>query len=238
MSTSTTSPSAVGPRWLYLHGFASGPDSKKGVAVARHYADQGIPVERLNLRVPSMEQLSLSVMLDTVLAAMGGPEERVVLIGSSLGGLTAARVAEQDARVCALVLLAPAFRVVPQLRRRMGDAAWQHWQTSGWIETDDFTTQRKVRIHSGFIADAEAVDARTGGWPDVRVPTLIIHGRQDDTCDVQNSRQWSEGKRHVRLVEVDDGHELTASLPRILEETEVFLQPWGARGPRAQGSMP
>ncbi|WP_426755622.1 YqiA/YcfP family alpha/beta fold hydrolase [Myxococcus sp. Y35] len=238
MSTSTPTASSVGPRWLYLHGFASGPDSTKGVAVARHYAGQGLHVERLNLRVPSLEQLRLSAMLDTVRAAMGGPEERVVLIGSSLGGLTAARVAEQDARVCALVLLAPAFRVVPQLRRRMGEAAWEHWQASGWIETDDFAEKRKVRIHSGFIADAEMVDARTSGWPDVRVPTLIIHGVQDDTCDVRNSRQWAEGKRHVRMVEVEDGHELTASLPRILAETEVFLRPWGARAAGAQSSMP
>ncbi|GHG79167.1 YqiA/YcfP family alpha/beta fold hydrolase [Comamonas sp. JC664] len=236
---STVTPSAsVGPRWLYLHGFASGPDSAKGVAVARHYATQGIHVERLNLRVPSLEQLRLSAILETVHAAMGRPEERVVLLGSSLGGLTAARMAEQDPRVCALVLLAPAFRVVPQLRRRMGEAAWQHWQTSGWIETDDFVTKQKVRIHSGFIEDAETVDARTGGWPDVRVPTLIIHGVQDDTCDVRNSRQWAEGKRHVRLVEVEDGHELTASLPRILEETDVFLRPWGARGTGAQSLVP
>jgi pimeloyl-ACP methyl ester carboxylesterase len=223
----STSPS-VGPRFLYLHGFASGPESTKGVAMARHYAEQGIHVERLNLRVPTMEQLRLSAMLDTVRAAMGGPQERVVLIGSSLGGLVASRVAEEDARVCALVLLAPAFRVVEQLHRRMGDGVWAHWQKEGWIETDDFAEKRKVRIHSGFVADAEAVDARTGGWPDVRVPTLIIHGRTDDTCLLRYSRQWAEGKRHVRLVEVDDGHELTASLPRINAESDDFLRLWGA----------
>jgi pimeloyl-ACP methyl ester carboxylesterase len=216
-------------RWMYLHGFASGPDSTKGVAVAKHYAGQGVHVERLNLRVPSMEALRVSTMLDTVRAALGGPEERAVLFGSSLGGLVASRVAEQDARVCALVLLAPAFRVVEQLHRRMGDAAWSHWQTAGWIETDDFADKRKVRIHSGFIPDAEAVDARTGGWPDVRVPTLLIHGRADDTCNIQYSRQWAEGRRHVKLVEVDDGHELTASLPRILSESDDFLRPWGSR---------
>jgi pimeloyl-ACP methyl ester carboxylesterase len=224
---STPLPAPVGPRWLYLHGFASGPDSTKGVAVARHYEARGLRVERLNLRVPSMEQLRVSAMLDTVRAALGGPEERAVLFGSSLGGLIAARVAEQDPRVCALVLLAPAFRVVEQLQRRLGDAAWRHWRTAGWIETDDFAEKRKVRIHSGFIPDAEAVDARTGGWPDVRVPTLIIHGRADDTCDIRYSRQWAEGRRHVRLVEVDDGHELTDSLPRITAESDDFLQAWG-----------
>ncbi|WP_241758933.1 hypothetical protein [Pyxidicoccus parkwayensis] len=45
-----------------------------------------------------------------------------------------------------------------------------------------------MRIHSGFMPDAETVDAKSGGWPDVRVPTLIIHGRADDTCDVRYSR--------------------------------------------------
>lgn len=217
---------APGPRWLYLHGFASGPDSTKGLAVARHYAAKGLHVERLNLRVPSMEGLLLSAMLDTVRTALGGPEERAVLFGSSLGGLVAARTAEQDARVSALVLLAPAFHVVKQLHRRMGDAAWAHWQRAGWIETDDYAEKRKVRIHSGFIPDAEAIDSRTGGWPGVRVPTLIIHGRADDTCDVRFSREWARGKRHVQLVEVDDGHELTASLPRILSEADAFLRPF------------
>lgn len=228
MSTLPPVPASTGPRWLYLHGFASGPESKKGVEVARHYASQGIHVERLNLRVPSLEQLLLSAGLETVRKALGGPEDRAVIFGSSLGGLTAARMAEQDARVCALVLLAPAFRVVEQLRRRIGDAGWAHWNRAGFIETDDFVEKRKVRIHSGFIPDAEAVDAKTGGWPDVRVPTLIIHGRADDTCDIRYTRHWAEGRRHVRVVEVDDGHELTESLPTILSETESFLRPWGA----------
>ncbi|NTX34837.1 alpha/beta fold hydrolase [Myxococcus sp. CA033] len=228
MSDLPSVPGLVAPRWLYLHGFASGPDSAKGVAVARHFEARGHHVARLNLRVPSMEQLRLSAMLETVRAALGEKEDRAVLFGSSLGGLTAARIAAEDARVCGLVLLAPAFHVVPQLRKRMGEAAWGHWKTSGWIETDDFAEKRKVRIHSGFIEDAEAVDARTGGWPDVRVPTLLIHGKADDTCDIRYSRQWAEGRRHVRMVEVEDGHELTASLPRILAESEEFLRPWGA----------
>ncbi|MCP3104751.1 alpha/beta fold hydrolase [Myxococcus sp. K15C18031901] len=228
MSTVSPPPPPVGPRWLYLHGFASGPDSTKGVAVSRHFEQQGIHVERLNLRVPTLEQLRLSAILETTRKALGGPEDRAVLLGSSLGGLTAARLAAEDARVGALVLLAPAFHVVSQLRRRMGEAGWNHWRTSGWIETDDFAEKRKVRIHSGFIDDAEEMDARLGGWPDVRVPTLLIHGRSDDTCDIRYSRQWAEGRRYVKLVEVEDGHELTASLPRILSESEAFLRPWGA----------
>ena len=85
-----------GPRFLYLHGFASGPGSKKGVALAAHYALQGVDLQRLNLRVPSLAQLRFSTMLQVVRDAIGDPldrAERAVLFGSSLGGLVAAHVA-------------------------------------------------------------------------------------------------------------------------------------------------
>jgi hypothetical protein len=213
-----------GPRWLYLHGFGSGPESAKGVALSEHYARQGIHLERLNLRQPSLEHLRLSAMMRTVREAMGGERERAVLFGSSLGGLAACRVAEEDARVCALVLLAPALRGMEQMRRRAGEQGMRQWEETGWVQMYDYAEKRMARVDFGFVQDLEAIDARSGGWPDVRVPTLIIHGRQDDTTDINASRQWARGKRHVRLVEVDDGHELTASLGLIAAEADGFLR--------------
>ncbi|MBV9947209.1 MAG: alpha/beta fold hydrolase [Myxococcales bacterium] len=114
-------PSApAGPRWLYLHGFASGPSSAKGTRLAEHYARRDVRLERLDLRRPSMEHLRLSAMIAHVRDAIGDARDRAVVFGSSLGGLTAARVAEEDARVCALVLLAPAFRIAERWRARLG----------------------------------------------------------------------------------------------------------------------
>ncbi|MFY0584059.1 alpha/beta fold hydrolase [Cystobacter fuscus] len=60
----------------------------------------------------------------------------------------------------------------------------------------------------------------------MRVPTLLIHGRQDTTTEISYSREWAQGRRHVRLVEVDDGHELVASLERITAEADDFLRPF------------
>src|SRR5688572_23811736 len=96
---------ANGPRLLYLHGFASGPRSAKGTAFDAHFTPRGVPVERLDLRVPSLEHLRLSAMLEVTRAAIGGPGDRAVIVGSSLGGLTAARLAERDPRVSGLILL-------------------------------------------------------------------------------------------------------------------------------------
>ena len=128
--------------------------------------------------------------------------------------------------MCALVLLAPAFRLAERWRTRMSAAEWRAWETSGWLDIHDYAEDRPTRVHFDFIRELDALD---GGWPDVRVPTLIVHGRGDDTVDPQLSRDFARGKSWVRLVEVDDGHELVRSLARIGDEAENFLR--GFLGP-------
>ena len=215
--------SAQGPRWLYMHGFASGPGSRKAVALADRFAGRGVDMVRLDGRVPSFERWKLSAMIDVIRAAIGSERDRAVVFGSSLGGLAAARAAEADARICALVLLAPAFRIAERWPERIGEQAFREWETSGWIEVDDHAAGRPARMHFDFIRDVREVDARSGGWPDVRVPTLIVHGARDDVVDPELSRTWAAGKRHVRLIEVDDEHELVASVPLIIARAEEFL---------------
>ncbi len=197
-------------RVLYLHGFASGPGSKKGVAVARHLAARGIHVDRLDLRVPTIERLRMSAMIDVTRAAIADP---TILIGSSLGGLVAARVAEREPKVCALVLLAPAFRFGERWRTRLGQAGWDRWMTDGWHDFHDHATGGSVRIHAEFAREADAIDQ---GWPDVRVPTTILHGVRDDVVPIETSRMYAADRSNVRLVELDDDHELIATLPTIL----------------------
>jgi len=214
------------PRFLYLHGFASGPRSKKGVAVAEHYGRRGTTIDCLDLRLPSFEHLRVSAMLTEVRRRIGGDRDRAVLFGSSLGGLVASRVAEMDARVSALVLLAPAFDLSRRWRARLGEAGMARWAETGFLEVDDHTTGQKARIDYGFFQDLEGVDGSDGGLPDVRVPTLVLHGTRDDVVSIDRSRDFAEGRRHVTLVELDDGHELITSLPRILAASESFLAPF------------
>lgn len=218
----------IGMRYLYLHGFASGPNSKKGLAFSEHFAARGIALQRLDLRVPSFEHLRLSAMIEAARAAIGGPDDRAVIFGSSLGGLTAARLAERDPRVRALVLLAPAFQLARRWRESLG-ADFEAWRRTGWREVHDHTTGGTARVDFGFIEDLAALDV---GFPDVRVPTLIFHGLSDDAVPIERSRELAAGRPHVRLLELPDGHELVASLPVLLAESERFLAGLPDRLPR------
>jgi pimeloyl-ACP methyl ester carboxylesterase len=214
----------TGPRYLYLHGFASSPESKKGIAFASHFEkNRHITLARLDLRVPALEQLRLTSMIDAVVADIGPDKrERAVVMGSSLGGLTAARAAERDPRICALVLLAPAFGLVSRWKQRVGDDGMREWKETGW-RTMAPDPEGPPRLHYEFIRDADEVEAREGLYPDVRVPTLILHGTKDDVVPVEVSREFARGKSHVRLVEVDDGHQLYSSIDRTILEMDRFL---------------
>ncbi|MBX3232186.1 MAG: alpha/beta fold hydrolase [Labilithrix sp.] len=214
-----------GPTWLYLHGFASSPASNKARAFVKWGEEHGLAVRALDLRVPSLEHLRFSSILLRVRAEIGA-EDRVVLIGSSLGGLTACRVAEVEPRVCALFLMAPAFRLAERWRARLGEDAWRRWKEQDALEVPDHATGKTTFVDHGFVAELEALDV---GFPDVRVPTCIVHGTKDDVVDVELSRAWARDRRHVRLVEVDDGHELARSVPRILAEATAFFAPFGVQ---------
>jgi hypothetical protein len=222
-----------GPVFLYLHGFASSPGSAKAVAFGGWAKRHGIALDVLDLRVPSFERLLFSAITERVIGAIdaaGGPRARAILIGSSLGGLAAARVAERDARVCAVLAMAPAFELAARWRHRLGEPEWRAWQERGHLEVDDHLPgaggeRRRSRVHFGFVEELARVDAEAGASPDVRVPTLVVHGVRDDVVDVELSRRWAASRRNVRLVEVEDGHELGASVPRILEEADRFLAP-------------
>jgi hypothetical protein len=188
--------------------------------VAERLGARGVPVDRLDLRVPSMERLDFGAMLDRTRAAIGGPDERVVLIGSSLGGLTAARVAEHDRRVAAMVLLAPALHFGTRWRERLGDDGWDQWMESGWLEVHDYATGGTSRVHADF---ARSVLHHDVGLPYIHPPTLVIHGAADDVVPVTVSRELAKVSPQVRLVEVPDGHDLLASLPAILDSIEFFV---------------
>lgn len=206
-------------RWLYLHGFASGPDSQKGVAVADHLrTTRSQSVDRLNLRVPSFEHLRGSAMIEHVQQRMAG--EPSILIGSSLGGWVALRTAERNPMVHAVVALAPAIALAAGWKRRLPNAC-EGWRRTGWLPVEDHALGGISRVDIGFLDDIDAIDS--GGDPDVLVPVLLIHGRRDDVIPIAGSHRWASGRPNVRLVEVDDGHQLTDSLATILAEIDAFV---------------
>jgi pimeloyl-ACP methyl ester carboxylesterase len=203
----------------YLHGFASGASSTKGVAMEQRFAEIGTPVRRLELTPGEggFERSSPLTMLEIVERELVAAPA-TVLMGSSLGGYLAAMAAARGARVERLVLLAPAFRLAERWLQRMTPEEIATWRRDG-LEVDYYAQNRRARIDWRFIEDARALPA----YPAVSIPTLCITGVRDELVPLADVEEFVRRTPTARLVTVDDGHELTASIPRIFEEARAFL---------------
>lgn len=207
--------------YAYLHGFASSPRSKKGVALAEAFAGRGLTLDLLELNRPSFGKLTLSAQLEEV-ASWAADKERVCLIGSSMGGWVAARFAEQNiSKIERLVLLAPGFEMVSRWPKLVGAQGMAAWRAHGAFPFPD-ADKKPTPVHWGFLEDALSHPTS----PAPARPTLVIHGRNDEVVPVETSRAWLAAHPSpdlVSLVEVDDDHQLTASTARIAAEVFGFF---------------
>jgi len=210
---------------LWLHGFASGPTSSKAQFVRDRLRERGIELAIPDLNEPAFFDLTVSRMLARVDALAAG--EEVILFGSSLGGFTAATwAATRPGRTRALVLLAPAFELAQRWAARMAPEEVARWRSTGRAAFDHYAHGRKEDLGFAFLADA----ARYESFPLPRCPTLAIQGTRDEVVDPALAREFvrrMEGR--AELIELPEGHELTADLPGLWLRIDGFLRDQVAR---------
>ena len=208
--------------YLYLHGFASSPQSKKAQFLKEKFASVGQTLHILDLDQNNFAYLTLSRQIQQGVDWISR-RDRVALIGSSFGGLTAAWIAQHpsvQAKITRLVLLAPAFQFLAQWLPRLGSDAVAQWETEGWLSVYHYGQAKQLPLAYEFIVDAQRYDDTHLMIP---VPTLILHGRQDEVIDVQASRDYTAHRPWVQLTEVDSDHSLSTAYKPIWEATQSFL---------------
>ncbi len=216
-------PVASERRYAYLHGFASSPLATKGQHLRRVLADRGLVLELPDLNQPTFATLSHDACLGSI-DAMDRPAKREgdrwCFVGSSFGGWLAARWAElHPARVEKLVLLCPGFDLVSRWPVLLGPEEHAKWGLDGSYPMKD-GAGNVVAVHYGFYVEA----LRQPRWPEVPCPTLILHGTRDEVVPIDGSRKYAAEREHVDLIELDDTHDLTASIGRISEEVLRFFE--------------
>ncbi|MEM9156225.1 MAG: YqiA/YcfP family alpha/beta fold hydrolase [Cyanobacteria bacterium P01_F01_bin.33] len=203
--------------FLYLHGFASGPQSAKGVYLRDRFQTCGVSLHLLDLNQDNFTHLTLTRQIEQVSAAL--PTESITLIGSSLGGLTAAWVAERHLQVTRLVLLAPAFEFVARWRDRLGKETIETWRAQTYLEVYHYAVGKTLPLHYAFLPDAS-------NYSEMKlkrnVPTLILHGRQDDVVPLAASQTYAASRPWVHLTELDSDHALGNVKAEIWQAIQSF----------------
>lgn len=205
--------------YVYLHGFASNPDSAKAQRLSDRFQSVGLPLVIPDLNQDDFAHLSLSRQIQQVEALLPPPPSPVVLIGSSFGGLTAAWLGDRHAQVERLILLAPAFGFLDHWLARLGPEQVQQWQQTGFFSVYHYGTQQAVPLHYEFIVDAAQYSDHQLQRP---TPTLILHGIHDDVIPIQASQTYASKRPWVTLIELDSDHTLTDQHDQIWAAVQDF----------------
>jgi uncharacterized protein len=206
-----------GLRLLYLHGFGSGPCSRKAQFFSERLRSRGIPLDIPDLTEGEFERLTVTRQLHLLERLLDG--RPAVLIGSSLGGYLAALYASRHAEIARVLLLAPAFDFPRLWMRELGPERIAEWKAAGTMLVHNHAHGCPMPLDFEFLDDARAYDP----FPSFDQPALIVHGDRDPVVPVEHSIQFEATHPATRLVRLDSEHELTDVLGRIWVETHSFL---------------
>jgi hypothetical protein len=209
------------PSYIYLHGFASSPYSTKAQYLRDRFWEHQIALKIPDLNQGDFSHLTLTRQLKQVASEFPTPATPITLIGSSLGGLTASHLAQKYSQVRCLVLLAPAFGFTDLWLSQLGETQVRQWQESGYLSVYHYGEQRSLPLHYQFLVDASQYCERQ---LQRSVPTLILHGRNDEVIPIQSSRDYASQRPWVKLVELDSDHALTDIMPEIWQAIQKFCQ--------------
>jgi pimeloyl-ACP methyl ester carboxylesterase len=203
---------------VYLHGFASGPGSTKAQLFRARLAARGVALEIPDL-APDFTHMTITSQLAIVDAILD--RAPALVCGSSLGGyLAALAAAHRPERVTALLLIAPAFGFADRWEARVGAATMAAWRRSGTAPVFHYGSNREEPLSIALLDDAR----RYPDEPDPPQPTIVLHGRRDETVPLDAAERFvARRPAQRRLVVYESGHELLDVLEPLWADASAFL---------------
>lgn len=223
-------------KYIYLHGFASSPNSAKGCYIKQRCAENKINLIIPDLNNPDLNNLdsnnpdsnnpdfshlTITRQIKQITAYFDSGIAPVTLIGSSLGGLTAAHLAEKYLNVQRLVLLAPAFGFLSHWLPKLGEETIQRWKQEKYLMVYHYREERELPLSYDFVTDATQYSEEILQRP---IPSLILHGKNDEVIPIEASRDFASQRPWVNLIELDSDHNLGDVMPQIWQEIYSFCQ--------------
>lgn len=211
---------------MYLHGFASSPESSKATFFAERFAAAGVRCMCPDFNQPVFSTLTVSRMLQQVEKRISSlPPGEVVLIGSSLGGFVAVEAAARQvgaARhpISRLILLAPAVELEWDRWSEIGPGGVEQWRSTGDVEVFHYALNRSEGLRFAFYEDAVRYHPASR---QLALPMLIFQGRQDESVSPDIVQRFAQRQENATLHMLDDEHQLKNSLDFIWHETSRFL---------------
>jgi uncharacterized protein len=206
---------------VYLHGFASSPNSTK----ARYFDDRlreaGARLRCPDLNEPEFATLTLTRMLQQLESELDAASAPAALIGSSLGGTLAILAASRfPDRIAKLVLLAPAVMFAKPGHHLLPPERIDEWRRRRALPFFHYAYGDERPLNVTFYEDSLGYDAFAASFAQ---PTLVFQGVRDGSVNFRTVEAFAATRSNVTLSLLEDDHQLIASLPRMWNDIAPFL---------------
>lgn len=208
--------------FVYLHGFASSPASKKASLFTNRFNELGVSLSVPDLNGGDFENMTLTRQMNTLFHLMDQFKNKdVCIIGSSMGAYIAILAAQQKMNINAIYLMAPGFNFLGRWMLKLNllyedEASWDtlipvfHYR---YGETRLINTRlfKDARIWSRYKMKRE-------------LPTRIVHGKNDKVVPIEESRKFADAHPWCSLYELNTDHGLLGYIDLIVEDCIVFFK--------------
>jgi alpha-beta hydrolase superfamily lysophospholipase len=221
---------------IYLHGFASHQKGEKALYLRDRFVEMGAAYLAFDHRghgnsSGTMKDLTITRNLedtDVLMNTVGADFKQRILIGSSMGGQTAAWYASRHPdSITANLLIAPGFRFLQNRLKQLGTKGLKKLKAEGQITIKNEWVD--VTIGKELLEDARhfTMDRLV---KDYQTPTIIIHGTEDSAVPFQDSVEFIQKSkaRPLDLLLIAGGdHRLTDFKEVLFEHMSTFCRRTG-----------
>lgn len=207
--------------FMYLHGFASGPNSKKAQYFKKRLQIHGYNLHIPDLNVPSFSALSLHDMTKSVQALIEKhqPSDWIILC-SSLGAQVALKVAQYESQIKKIIMLAPAFGFSKRREALIGKEQLQKWENDGNIELFHHAYNKNVNISYSFMEEMEKEDEYSFSR---EIPIKIFHGAFDETIPFEFVEKFIISRKQVDYHLLESDHSLFNKLDWVWRDLIKYI---------------
>ena len=213
--------------FVYFHGFASGPASKKGELLKASVFERVDDFICPDLNGDDFYNLSMPEWFERAEAAIPelSSDDYLIVSGSSLGAYTAAMLYPKlkqriQADRIQLLLLAPAFGFAQRWSHILGsEQAIEAWRTEGQLSLFHYAYNEERLLSFAFYESCQNLPAFPEG---IASAGSIIHGLQDEVLDTSLVETFAQQHPHMQAHFIDDDHALLAEHSQELIRSEAL----------------
>ena len=218
------------PIIILCHGFCTSKKSTTCIRLEEILNESEFSSFRIDLfghgeSEGKFENITISEAVDDILSTINFLKQKcytkIGLQGSSFGGLASILVASKSNDLFVLTLKCPVSDYYQLLIDKYSSEDIKKWKEDGFTTYETIDKKQKLKLNYSFYEDAMKIDCYEAAKK-IKIPTLIVHGDQDESVKVEQSKKTVQTIPNCKL-EIIEGADHRYTTPEHFEKMLALI---------------